>query len=119
MADFLVVMVEIITLFFLAGMFNAAQDTIVHHWDTSIFARIKSEGWRTWFKSHWRDKPSHKIWFLWDAWHCFKSLEKLCYVLIVYFNLGLTIAFISVVALGLGFNLFYEKILINHCRNNS
>lgn len=103
---------------FLAGIFNAIQDTIRHHWDTSIFTRIKSLFWFRWFRSDWRDKPKHSIWFLWDAWHFFKSLERICYLTIIFLLSGnWFITFGCLVCLGIGFNLFYHHLLI-YRKNN-
>jgi len=103
----------IFILIFLAGVFNAVQDTIAHHFESSIFNRIKSERWKRWFKSDWQDKPSHPFWFLWDAWHFFKTLERICYLIIIFLITGnWFVALGCLVFLGFGFNLFYHHFLI-------
>jgi len=103
----------IFALIFLAGTCNAIQDTIAHHWDTSIFARIRSDFWRRWFQSDWRNRPGHPIWFLWDAWHCFKMIEKLCYILIIQILIkDWFFTLLCAGLLGLTFNAFYKYILI-------
>jgi len=116
----------VIILAFLAGIAKAGRDTIAHHWDRSIFFRIDSDFWRNWFLSFWQDKPHHPIWFLWDGWHFFDTLEKVCYFAIILLTLTKPTMFpmagiwsISLIAgmVMVGFNLFYHWIFIR--RENS
>ena len=111
--------VVILALF--AGIAKAGRDTIAHHWDGSIFDRIRSNFWRNWFLSFWQDKPSHPIWFLWDGWHFFDTLEKVCYLSIVLLTATKPIIFpmagiwyIALIAgmVMVGFNLFYHWIFL-------
>jgi len=111
----------VIILAFLAGIAKAGRDTITHHWDRSIFFRIDSDFWRNWFLSFWQDKPSHPIWFLWDGWHFFDTLEKVCYLWIVLLTATKPIIFpmagiwyIAIIAgmVMIGFNLFYHWIFL-------
>ena len=111
----------VIILAFLAGIAKAGRDTITHHWDRSIFFRIDSDFWRNWFLSFWQDKPSHPIWFLWDGWHFFDTLEKVCYLSIVLLTATKPIIFpmagiwyIAIIAgiVMIGFNLFYHWIFL-------
>jgi len=44
-------------LFFASGAwFNSIMDTIVHHWETSIFFVIKNSAFKKWMQSDWRLK---------------------------------------------------------------
>ena len=96
----------------LSGLSKAIRDTVAHHWNICVFSRIKYNFWFKWFRSDWRDKPSHPIWFLWDAWHCFDTLSYaalfvLIYLCSEYWEIGAIMS-----AKWLGFNVFYHKILL-------
>ena len=105
-----------------AGMAKAGRDTIAHHWHDSVFFQIRSEFWFKWFRSAWTDKPNHPVWFLWDGWHFFDTLEKLCYFSIVLlmstkclpsifplWAIWVIVAGCAAMA-GVGFYLFYWKV---------
>ena len=111
----------VIILAFLAGIAKAGRDTITYHWDRSIFFRIDSDFWRNWFLSFWQDKPDHYFWFLWDGWHFFDTLEKVCYLSIVLLTATKPIIFpmagiwsIAIIAgtVMIRFNLFYHWIFL-------
>jgi hypothetical protein len=122
--------IYVIILGLIAGIAKAGRDTIAHHWDSSIFNEIRHAGWRKWFMSWYLNKPDHPIWFLWDGWHCFDTLEKACYLSIILltatkrFETNSLIAtnwsLVIVVALGaiVGFNLCYHWIFIHREENS-
>jgi hypothetical protein len=105
-------LVMVVLFGFLAGVGKAGRDTIAHHWERSVFFRIKSVFWFRWFSSDWRLRPSHPFWFLWDGWHGFDSLSIL--------GLGLMGIWVSswwdlvmgLVLFGIGFGWFYNKLLL-------
>ena len=96
----------------LAGLGKAVRDTIAHHWGKCIFSKIKNELWFKWFRSDWRDKPNHPIWFLWDAWHCFDSLSYVVYLPILFLFDGWFHLVVIVIFRWLAFHDFYHKILL-------
>jgi hypothetical protein len=110
--------------FILIAFFNAVMDVIDYKFYVSIFAKIKNEKIRTWFRSWHSDKP--KAWYipsqLKDGWHCSKGMIGAILIIdkmLLFFLLELSLSEVVVLAVMyiiffyMLFRLFYEKILIN------
>ncbi len=110
-------MIAITILAVIAGIAKAGRDTISHHFYQSIFNCTNFPALRKWFLSDWEDKPSHPVWFLWDGWHCFDTLEKVCYLAIVLL-VATNWSLVALIAGGVivGFILFYESIFLTRKR---
>lgn len=65
----LVALVATLALAGLQGAGKALRDTVAHHFPQSVFNKIRWQWLWKWFRSDWRDRPSHIIIPLWDAWH--------------------------------------------------
>lgn len=96
----------------LSGLGKAVRDTIAHHWERCIFTKIGNEFWFKWFRSDWRDKPSHPIWFLWDAWHWFDTLSYATLFVLIYLCSEYWEISVIISAKWLSFSIFYHKILL-------
>lgn len=91
--------VTVFVLLTIASISKAVMDTVDFRFDTSIFAKIKSEKWRRWFnqeqgwKNKYKDRDSTKgpaFWgsttfFVWltDSWHFFQMIMLTCYDLAI------------------------------------
>jgi len=100
----------------LAGFFKAVRDTIDHHWERCLFREITNTKVRNWFKSDWRDKPSHIIAPLWDGWHCSDFFSYVSFTGLAYYAseyqdyFRSTFVFLAIMLFV--FRVFYHKILI-------
>ena len=118
-------------LLIVSSIAKAVQDTITHHFSTSIFVG-KSDWWnpeKSWKLKYKKDKLEPRFFgsttfFVWitDAWHCMYFIHATAWQLIVAFVLSenFTIAwyyfvpafvFIVKVIFGSTFELFYTSIL--------
>jgi len=83
-------MIVALILWILAAMCNAIMDTLVHHFDTSIFKNKDrmfwdpAISWRNKYVDRDSTKSIRKLWIFdypvafTDAWHFFKSLMIVC-----------------------------------------
>lgn len=112
----------------LAGIANAAMDSLkTKKWSTSIFRKLKMDGWFnpaiSW-KNKWKSGDSmlgerffgastFLVW-LTDAWHFFKMLmlTSICMAIVLYTPLinWYVDSIILLLAFTLPFELFYSKI---------
>lgn len=116
---------------FLAGALNAVHDTIRHHWPESVFVhwparlrRFMESDWRERYKREPYIRENRKKWpptGIADGWHLSKTLN-ICAWLTLAFVVdpsGLTIWHILAgwlllgIVRNIGFNLFYDRILLH------
>lgn len=114
--DFLLTYTKMITiiLLVLAGMFKAVADTLIHHFDTSIFRRKDRKFWDpniSWKYAKYLPLTKYKV----DAWHLSNTGMIICFCLSVALNTFPYHWLLQFLAAGLivniSFNLFYNKIL--------
>ena len=115
-------------LFALAAICNAVMDTLVHHYNKSIFTKLNAWFWDatiSWTNKYIDHLPTKGLRMLiWkihypvqltDAWHLFKSIMIVLLVLgaVLYEPLlGIGWDFLTIgIIWNLTFNLFYNKIL--------
>jgi hypothetical protein len=106
-------LVYIILLGFAAGTSKAVRDTVAHHWSRSIFSRIRSRRWNIWFASKWELRPDHPVWFLWDAWHFFDSLEILCLIFSGVWISNYWGLICVLIMVGIGFEICYKRLFLS------
>jgi hypothetical protein len=108
----------------LALFFFAVLETVSHHFERSIFSKIKNQFWYEFFKSDWRRKYSDpenlvkKKYFdyvlsLIDGYHVSKWLMILCFALAFGFEYVYLIASIEYIM----HKIFYSDLFI-YDRNN-
>lgn len=101
-----------IILVILAALFKSVADTLEHHFDTSVFKKLKPELWdpdrstvKTWWITH------YKI----DPWHVANSMFIVSFILAAILNTLTWKWYLQLLVLGTVFNLvfevFYSKIL--------
>lgn len=115
---------------FLSGAFNAVQDTIAHHWERSRFDRWPSRI-REFMRSDWRKrykrepyiKSNRKKWpptGIADGWHISKTAEITTWLILAllldpsgftWYQLVAGFFLLGIVR-NIGFNLFYDRILL-------
>lgn len=104
----------------LALFFLSVLETVTHHFEVSIFARIKNEFWYNFFKSDWKRKYVNVetlekkkgvayILSLIDAYHVSKWMMILCFALAFGFKYVYLMASIEYVI----HRIFYSDIFIN------
>ena len=122
-----------IILIMIASICNAIQDILAHHHSISIFGKYKKGFWSDATQESWKEKyidwdggnRNRKKWIFGlfnlpvqftDAWHLFKSLMVVLFVLaIVLYKpfFGILIDFFVLGAIwNLEFLSFYNKILV-------
>jgi len=97
---------------FIIGISKAAQDTIRHHFEKSVF-NVKNKWLNKWFKSEWQDWPLYLGLFRFDAWHVFGWIHYLGISLLlgtgVYFGrFNWTISIIILPIIFFFFETFYR-----------
>lgn len=107
-------MIPTIIFLVLAGAFKAISDTLVHHFDVSVFRKKNKMFWDP--SISWKyGKILHPTKYKVDAWHLFNSAMIFCFCFAVVFHVRFTYWWLEFVAAGiifnLSFNLFYNKIL--------
>jgi hypothetical protein len=109
-------MISWLTILFLilAGAFKAVADTLLHHYDISVFRRKDRKFWDpsiSWRYAKILRWTSYKM----DAWHLFNSAMIFCFCFAAVFHHSFTYWWIEFMAAGIIFNisfgLFYNKIL--------
>ena len=101
---------------FMAGLFNALMDTIRYHHHYWIFYKIWewNENVYWWLESEYKPGRKFYLWFLWDGWHCFKTLMIASLMAGFYFAHDKWSFLIFVIGWGLGFNMVFEGFRIGH-----
>jgi hypothetical protein len=103
-----------IALLILAAFFKAVADTLLHHFETSIFKKKDVRWWNPEFSwKYVKFIPLTK--YRLDAWHLFNSLMIVCFICFGVFYEHYIPWTLEVIAAGiiynLVFNLFYNKLL--------
>lgn len=114
--DSLLIYINILLLV-LAGMFKAVADTLIHHFDTSIFRKKDRKFWDpniSWKYAKYLPATKYKV----DAWHLANSFQIICWCAVIanvaIADIGyhwLIVFFAAGIIFNLSFNLFYNKIL--------
>lgn len=98
----------------LAAIFKAIADTLVHHFDTSVFKYKDRRFWDasiSWQYAHYLRFTKYKI----DGWHLANSGMIVCFCLAFVFHHPFLKWWIELLITGVlfnvVFNLFYNKIL--------
>jgi hypothetical protein len=97
----------------IAWIFNAANNLILFRFDESVFAHIRNEKIRAWFRGDLKEDLRRRGWPApaWDGWHATKWLQWL----FVYIGFGIgdfAIALAFSFAGMITFLLFYNMILL-------
>ena len=107
-----------ILLIALAAVCKAVSDTLIHHWDTSVFKRLPKKWWK-----YVDPSISHQLPFIRftryrpDLWHLSNSGMQLFFLAAVFayqptaFGRWIDFFACSVVVIGV-FNLFYNRLLL-------
>jgi len=98
----------------LAAICKAVADTLYHHYDTSVFARLNPKWWNPVVSCNYvgfipftEYRP--------DGWHIANSLMIVAFIAAAVLHRSFASWWVEVIAFGIGFNiifsLFYNKIL--------
>jgi len=110
----------------LAGAMKALRDTIAHHWDRSIFSKIKNDKIRKWFESKYENRPKlpEILSFLWDGWHfgdffsyalLFIGMGIFCLLFNILFILNIILCIIGFIS---GFQVCYKVLFLSESWEN-
>ena len=95
----------------LAWVFNAANNLILFRFNESVFARIRNDKVRHWFRGDYKNDIKKKGWPspFWDGWHATKWIQWL--LIYIGFGLGEFITAITFAIFGfVTFIVFYNFI---------
>ena len=107
-----------LVLCFAAGVSKAFRDTIKHHWLDSWISVPLNIDLFNWLHSDWeytrrrQKKLGWYLWFAWDGWHFFDTLQIVLLIISGLFIRDWWNAAIGFCAFGCGFELFYSVLLM-------
>ena len=98
----------------LAAIFKAVADTLQHHFDTSVFAKLNPKFWNPVISCNYaKFLPFTK--YRLDGWHLANSGMIVFFILAVVFASPVKLWWLAIIICGvvfnLVFNLFYNQIL--------